>query len=73
MLDEPAGFGLVVLEQAIQELHDRDAAAEALECLRELEPDRAAAQDEQSLRQLGKVEHGAVGQISDRVQPVDGR
>ncbi len=60
-------------EQAIEELHDRDATAESPECLRELEPDRAASQDEQPRRQLGEVEHGAVGQIRDRVQPFERR
>ena len=60
-------------EQAIEKLHDRDATAESLERLRELEPDRPASQDEQPRRQLGEVEHGPVGQVRDRVQPFERR
>jgi len=50
----------VVLGRDGTRLHDRHAAAEPGVRLRHLQPDRAAAQDQQVLRRLSQVEQGVV-------------
>src|SRR5206468_9243507 len=51
-------------------LDDGDAAAEAANHLCELQPDIAAADDDQVLGDEVDIHHGDVGQVADALEPV---
>ena len=66
------GFGDILVFAANQprsHLDDRDFAAEAPEHLPELEPDITAADDDQMLREEVDLEHRAVGEELDLLEP----
>ena len=54
-------------------LEDGDAAAEAQIGLRQLQPDRSAADDDQMVELVAVVEDGLVGEIGHAVEARDGR
>ena len=57
----------------VDRVHDRHSGTEAGERLPELEPDGAAADDQQRLRQLGQLERRHVVEPRNVVDAVDGR
>jgi hypothetical protein len=60
-------------DQSRRHLHHRDARAEAAKHLRELQADVTAADDQQVLGEGVELEHAAVVERSDLVEPFDGR
>ena len=67
------GVGVGARRDPVVVLDDRHGRAEPGERLRQLEPDRAAAEHEQRLRQLGQLERLDVVDPGNLVQAVDGR
>ena len=61
------------LDQAVAGVDERDLAAEAAVHLRELQPDVAAADDDQVLGQHLQVQDGRVGQVVHPVEPGERR
>ena len=63
---------VLVRDDVVGVLDHRDLAAEAPEHLAELESDVAAANHQQVFGHLVEIHHGAVGEVGDRRDAVDG-
>ena len=71
-LEHRRHLGVVAGEEA-GGLEDRDLGAEAAVGLRQLRPDRPAADDEEPLRPPRKIEDALVGEVRNLVEPRDRR
>ena len=65
-------FGVFARER-LRCFQHRDRAPEPAKGLRELEPDRAGADNDKVFRPRGEIEHALVGEIGHRVEAGDGR
>src|SRR5215471_18196623 len=71
--EQDGGAFRIVLGKRRERLEYGDLRAEAMECLRQLEPDRTGPDHNEMLRTFGEIKYGLIGEVRRLGEPRDRR